>query len=77
MREGIKSVMHYSTYMEDENSYYFILYVNREINKQFIFKRKKKEGGKSGMICLCDVTSYFYLHWINSDQSKGKNNYYP
>ena len=27
--EGIKSVMHPSTYMEDENSYYFILYINR------------------------------------------------
>ena len=29
MREGIKSVMHPWTYMEDENSYYFILYINR------------------------------------------------
>lgn len=39
--EGIESIIHSSTYMENENSYYFILYIVREINTHFIFKRKK------------------------------------
>ena len=32
--------MHFSIYIEDENSFYCILDIDKEINIQLIFKRK-------------------------------------